>query len=72
MKLETFFVGMNGISLVFNLIMIKNNTETYEELQQRQKTLIKYQESFLGDITRFINKLDIADGRTDTKSPNES
>ena len=72
MKLETFILGMNGVSLVFNLVMIKNNTETYEELRQRQKTLIKYQESCLSDITRFINKLDIADGRTDTIVKRES
>ena len=72
MKLESFVLGMNCASLALNLIMIKNNTETYEELKQRQKTLIKYQESFLSDITRFINKLDIADGRTDTIVKRES
>ena len=72
MKLETFILTLNGASIALNLYMIKNNTNTYKELRNHQTTLIKNQESFLSDITRFINKLDIVDGSTDSKSPRES
>lgn len=72
MKIDNLLLCLNGASSLVNLYMIKNNTDTYNELKKRQNTLIKNQESFLENITRFINKLDIVDGRTDSKSPRES
>ena len=75
MKFDTFIICVNCASVALNLYWTKINKERYTEVLENSKKLSGYQDDFIQTLTRFnkmITSLDIADGRTDSKSPRKS